>query len=204
MMDKSIPYKDILMWCPAERMAARREPAAPAGFRFAPFAPGAGIDWWARVETSAGEFDREEEARERFAEQYGDDAEMLKKRLWFLLEENGAPAATASAWLAERDGRTVGMLHWVGVREDLQGRGLGRAIVQKALWELKNLHPGCEAVLHTQTWSWPAVLLYIDEGFEILKEAQFDHYVNRYAEAMPLLDGHIDDALLQRMRQHSI
>ena len=63
MLDKSLPYKSIIMRMEAA-VAERLAPPAPAaGYRIRPFAPG-DERHWARIETSVGEFSEEAAARE--------------------------------------------------------------------------------------------------------------------------------------------
>lgn len=40
MLDKSIPYKNIIMKLPAQKAASLEVPPLPAGWRFRMFAPG--------------------------------------------------------------------------------------------------------------------------------------------------------------------
>ena len=49
---------------------------------------------------------------------------------------------------------------------------------------------GCEPVyIHTQPWSWKAILLYSSLGFRIQKTDTFSAYINQYREAMETLKG---------------
>jgi hypothetical protein len=41
--------------------------------------------------------------------------------------------------------------------------------------------------LHTQTWSYKAIGLYLKASFEILESESFGHYKNDYEKAMPIL-----------------
>ena len=38
--------------------------------------------------------------------------------------------------------------------------------------------------IHTQPWSWKAVLLYLSLGFRLQKTDTFSHYENEYAKAL--------------------
>ncbi|GED71850.1 hypothetical protein BRE01_55520 [Brevibacillus reuszeri] len=42
--------------------------------------------------------------------------------------------------------------------------------------------------LHTQTWSYKAIGLYIQAGFEILENESFNGYQNDYEKAMPFIE----------------
>ena len=69
MLDKSLPYKSIIMRMEAA-VAERLAPPAPAaGYRIRPFVPG-DERHWARIETSVGEFSEEAAARAYFERVY--------------------------------------------------------------------------------------------------------------------------------------
>lgn len=69
MLDKSLPYKSIIMRMEAA-VAERFAPPAPAaGYRIRPFVPG-DERHWARIETSVGEFSEEAAARAYFERVY--------------------------------------------------------------------------------------------------------------------------------------
>ena len=38
--------------------------------------------------------------------------------------------------------------------------------------------------IHTQPWSWKAILLYLSLGFKLQKTDTFSNYVNEYGKAM--------------------
>ena len=63
MLDKSIPYHDVLM----RRDAGKPLPVQPLpeGFHFVPFNPGDEMDW-AEIETSVGEFASTDDALSYF------------------------------------------------------------------------------------------------------------------------------------------
>lgn len=73
------------------------------------------------------------------------------------------PVAAVGAWQG-RD-HTMGMLHWLGVRRDERGAGLGKAITLAGLHRLKARGFG-QAMLHTQSWRKQAVAAYLRMGFE--------------------------------------
>ena len=41
--------------------------------------------------------------------------------------------------------------------------------------------------LHTQTWSYKAIGIYMSAGFEIVEKGTFGEYANEYEKAMPVL-----------------
>ena len=94
MLDKSLPYKSIIMRMEAA-VAARLAPPAPAaGYRIRPFAPG-DERHWARIETSVGEFPDEAAARAYFERVYLPEAAL---QCLFVVTEQDEPVATATTW----------------------------------------------------------------------------------------------------------
>ena len=126
---------------------------------------------WARIETTAGEFGGEAEALKGFEKYYGADKLLLPERMYFITDETGIPAATASAWFNGRDGA----LHWVAVREDMQGKGLSKPIVSAALLRLRDLGY-TRVTLSTQPPSWVAVKVYLEFGFRPVRPAAQKEY----------------------------
>lgn len=187
MLDKSLPYFDMLMVCPW-RAAQKAQPAAlPAGFRYALYRPG-DIDNWAAIETSVGEFDGEDAARAYFERVFLPQEDELRKRMCFI-EAEGEKVATATAWRFEQDGAFCPALHWVAVRPEWQDRGLGRAVVGRALSLCAALDPEKPVCLHTQTWSHKAVGIYQQFGFMLALDGEYLGYKNRPQEALAALNG---------------
>ena len=203
MMYKELPYFDILMYCPKETLKNFTEPELRPGLFFEQYNAQSGRERWAQIEQSAGEFDTTEDAKKKFDADFDREESFLSSRIFFLVE-NGQAVANACIWETEMDGALMPMLHWVAVREEKQGLGYGEMVVRKTLYELKRLYPGKAAVLHTQTWSWPAVNLYMKMGFKLLKSDKFGHYVNRYREAMETLKCAAPKELYRKMLENSI
>ena len=98
MLDKSIPYKEITMRLPAEKLILLDEPILPEGYAFRLYQPG-DERHWARIETSVLEFSSEEEAMTYFQKEFLPFVEELKRRCVFVTDPHGLPVATATAWL---------------------------------------------------------------------------------------------------------
>lgn len=138
----------------------------PAGYSFRPYRPG-DVSAWARIEAAAGEFAGEQEALGHFEREFGPQRQLLPERCLFLTDPAGLAVGTATAWFDDRfQGRRFGRLHWVAVRGEDQGRGLGRALVARAMQVLARHHG--RAYLTTQTESRRAVRIYFDFGFRPL------------------------------------
>lgn len=99
-----------------------------------------------------------------FREQFGDDSELLNKRVLFLLHGD-AFIGTASAWFDNGyHGEPWGRVHWVAILPEYQGKGLSRPLMSVICRRMMEL--GHEkAYLTTSTARVPAINLYLSFGF---------------------------------------
>ena len=188
MLDKSVPYKNIIMRTEKDGFEGREQPELPACFSFRLFRPG-DEKQWARLEWSVDEFPSQKQALDYFCGQYLPKSFLLAQRCWFVWDERkNQAAATATAWFDKigKDGRTAS-LHWVSVDPAYQGKGLGKAVTVRALQTLAEKEQGKYIYLHTQTWSHKAVGLYLSLGFRFVKEGGFAQYPNDYPAYLPIL-----------------
>lgn len=207
MLDKSVPYKNIIMRIDEDDLYKTEEPKLPEGYRFELFCGEKDVKNWAAIEASVLEFPSQEEAESFLTKAFLPFEEKLKERCLFIVAPDGSYVATASAWYADSDelGHQA-MLNWVSVRPGYQGLGLGKAVVQKALLLFQKLEPDYPVFLHTQTWSHPAVRLYHKLGFRMLKTGRLANnntrdgipkiYDNDYAEAVEILKTVMDEKAL--------
>ncbi len=148
-------YNLFMMCC-----AARKEAFAPlpAGFHF-DLCRREELEIWMRFP-----FDTQEEARQYapymaryFQNVYAAKEAEFFARCLFVRAANGAPVGTAFLWRAY--GR-VNTLHWLKVRREYEGRGIGRALLTRLLMPLApEEYP---VYLHTQPSSYRAIKLYTD------------------------------------------
>ena len=104
MLDKSIPYQNIIMCAERENLLCLKEPTLPSGFSFRLFCPG-DEKQWARLEWQVGEFATEKEAIDYFSQNYLAFETLLRQRCWFIWdEEKDQAAATATAWFEQVSG----------------------------------------------------------------------------------------------------
>lgn len=197
MLDKSIPYKNIYMEISPEKISRISEPVLPDGFSFRFFTDG-DEKHWARIESSVLEFDSAEKAENYFKEGYLPFPDLLKQRCVFVLNPEGLPVATAIAWI--QNGSP--WLHWVAVSPDYQGKGLGKAVIQKTLKIFSEKESGKSVTLHTQTWSHKAVRIYGDLGFFMLKDKNKPALRNNeYEEAMRILKEILDENTFRKLSE---
>jgi GNAT superfamily N-acetyltransferase len=135
----------------------------PAGLSYRMFQKGDDAIW-AEIVASAGEFATDDMAVLHFRKEFGKLQRELRNRCVFADTEEGVSIGTATAWFGDLPpGKTVGRLHWVAIKKNFQGRGIGKPLVSRALQLLSTFHE-C-AYLTTQTTSYKAVKIYLDFGF---------------------------------------
>ena len=182
MVDRNIPFYNLILRCDHLSPA---EPALPEGFVLRPYAPGDEA-LWAALEHEAGDFASPQEAEDYFRRTYFPHGAALRERCWFAIAPAGSCAGTCIAWRDPKGADTVASLHWLVVSERYQRLGIGRALCNQVLrvFAAKGEAP---VYIHTQPWSWKAVLLYGSLGFRIRREDTFARYENQYALCMQTL-----------------
>lgn len=184
MLDKSIPYYNIIM----KRKKGTKVPEwkLPEGYSFALYSEGDEKDW-IEIETLVGEFDNKEEANECFMKDYFPYMDELKRRMLFIANKDNKKVATLTNWWNYTGKRRDPSFHWVGVSPEHQGLGLGKAIVFEGLNRMIRIEGDRDFFLHTQTWSYRAVNIYLQAGFDFVEEEAFAGYTNDYKKAMEIL-----------------
>ena len=183
MLNRTIPYANIIMRC--DRILPM-EIKLPEGYAIRTYLPG-DEDAWADMECAIGDFPDAASARARFVESYLQGPLQAAERVFFAIAPDGSVAGSVIAWESERQVMMVPAIHWLVVRPEHQGKGLGRALCQHAMRYLRRINNAKPVYLHTQPWSWKAVLLYISLGFKLQPQDTFAGYVNDYAKAMDAL-----------------
>lgn len=212
MLDRSVPFKNIIMAISPDDIKNIPVSSLPEGFGFRLFSDRSDIEHWARIETSVREFNTERLARVYFERDYMPYFDELIRRCVFIVSPENTPVATATAWFSEsRLGRQE-LLDWVAVCPEYQGLGLGRAAASYATRLFLTLSPGHEVLLHTQTWSHKAVVMYHHMGYRVQKTRLAAAMTNRepyvkippndFSEAMeiirPLISGDIHNEIISR------
>ena len=183
MLDKSLPYYDIIMKADFATATAHKIIDLPDGYTYKMYEDG-DEQKWAQVETSVGEFNSVDDALAYFNKVFAPYKEELYKRMCFILNAERHYVATATAWYRENETAHFPLLHWVSVSPDAQGLGLGRAVVVYALHQFLSTEIPKTIYLHTQTWSAPAVGLYGKLGFHVSYENFFGQSSDKEAKAV--------------------
>lgn len=184
MLDKSVPYIDFLM----RRKKGSTIPIydLPDGYKFVLYKP-SDEKSWAEIETSVLEFENESDALDYFNKEFKPYVAAVEKRCVFIENDTGEKIATSTAWWCCPN-KCLPRLHWVAVKPQYQGLGLGKAIVSKVTRLMLELDGDKDFFLHTQTWSHRAVKIYEKFGYVITSEKKICNDKNEnYEKAIEIL-----------------
>lgn len=166
MLDKSLPYSDIIMKADGDTASVWTPSSLPNGYAFKMYEEGDETAW-ADLEASVKEFSSREDGLKYFQNVFLPHRQLLPDRMCFVTDRKGKICATATAWMKEENGGYWPILHWVSTSPDAQGMGIGRAVISYALSLFSETDPGKDVFLHTQTWSHRAIRIYYHYGFRI-------------------------------------
>lgn len=133
----------------------------PEGYELKTFVPGDEEEW---VKLMRDVFPESDWTVEKFVEVFASQPQFDPEGLFFIVK-GGEYVATALGWFDEVDKRDIGRVHWVGVKKEHRGQGLGKAVVLAVLHYLKG-KGARKAVLDTQEYRKPAIKLYESLGFK--------------------------------------
>ena len=179
MLDRTIPYFDIIMRC--DRILPM-EIKLPEGYTIRAYQPG-DENAWADMECAIGDFPSRETALSLFTQRYLADASQTG-RILFAIAPDGQIVGTV---IADNRAGHVRTLNWVVVDEQHQRKGIGKALCKTALKLMRREDNAAPVWLHTQPWSWKALLLYVSLGFKLQPKDTFCGHKNQYAQAMETL-----------------
>jgi GNAT superfamily N-acetyltransferase len=197
MLDKTIPYKNLLMKC--TKINENAMSSLPVGYTFKWYEDG-DESLWADIELSIGEFDHmlKKQVEDFFRDGYFGNKEKLMERCLLVLDDNEKPVGTCTAWYDMKENQKVPSLHWIAVNPNNQSKGIGRAILTETMkiYMEKGEMP---VYLHTQPWSHKAIRLYLDFGFFAMKDETFSDFTNEYNDAISVLEGYMDEKDLVKL-----
>lgn len=189
MLDKTIPYYDVIMKADATVATKHPLPSLPQGYHFKMYEMG-DEQHWAALECKVEEFEDVSSAMSYFNRVFLPHQSTLRQRMAFIIDSNNTYVATATAWFKDSAKRHYAVLHWVSSDPSVQGKGLGKAIVIYALSKFKQVEPAeTEIFLHTQTWSYKAIGLYGKLGFKITNTPLLEQTTNE--QALPILKTYL-------------
>jgi len=197
MLDRTIPFYNTILRCDKYTPV---KPALPEGFTVVPYRDGY-EKAWARLEYAVGDFDSAEEAEQYFAKTYLQKTEE-RENILFAVDSENRVVGSCIAWRDGRGDSVVSSLHWLVVAEAYQGMGLGKALCH-AVMNRYAAQAALPVYIHTQPWSWKAILLYLSVGFRLQQSDTFSHYENQYDSAMSALNRVVTETQFARMRECS-
>ena len=164
MLDTSLENIHVLMRRPAG--LPRPEPAPlRESHSIRLYQPG-DREHWAAIETSVLEFTNETAAAAYHDTEFGSAPLELLRRQLFAVNACGVPVGTASAWWMNAPVGYLPCVHWVAVKPEAQGLGLGRALVAEVIRLLIELEGDVDLYLTSQTRSHKALRIYRAFGFD--------------------------------------
>ncbi|HNT33496.1 MAG TPA: GNAT family N-acetyltransferase [bacterium] len=100
-----------------------------------------------------------------FRKEFPGESALLEERQYYLCDKIGTPIGTATAWFhSDYFGLDYGLVHWVAIVPEYQGKGLSKPLMSAVCMRLKELGHS-RARLATSTARLPAVNLYLKLGF---------------------------------------
>ncbi len=183
MLDRTIPFYNVILRC--DNLDAS-PPTLPEGYSFKMYQNG-DEDSWAQLELEIGDFDTFNDAKQYFISTYCRSAFLdISKRCVFALNPENEIVGACIAWQDLKDDIYVASLHWLIVSPEYQKMGIGKALCRKVMQIFsENREP--VIYIHTQPWSYKAIVLYVHQGFKIQKSDSFSHYENQFDLAMNTL-----------------
>lgn len=188
MLDRRIPYKNIIMRCDSsEPLLEISQDITIRNYR------NGDKKHWAEIEYAIGDFPSIDEAEAYFKSHYNIDE--IFDRCFFAEDKENNVIGTCIAWHDRKGNEIVSSLHWLAVLPLYQNMGAGKALINAVMryYRENGLMP---VYLHTQPWSYKAIKLYLSAGFKIMKTDSFADYTNEYNEAISVLNDYLPKEII--------
>jgi len=119
---------------------------------------------WLEIHKKADPYNTFDE--ESFYKGFGHDKKLWHENQYYVCDENNRPIGTATAWSVKKDEhpKPQGLVHWVALDPEYQGKGLSKPLMSAVCNRLKERNFHC-AYLNTSSGRLPAVALYLAFGF---------------------------------------
>ena len=194
MVDKTIPYKNIIMV--ADNLTEQK-PTLPEGFYLDTYREGDELAW-AEMEHYAGDFSTVERGIGYFKSAYLLSLDS-PERLIAVRNPEGKAVAYCTAWRSFSKDEVCNTLQFLVTAEGYEGMGLARAAAMETINRYIKL--GAKRVyLHTQPWSYKAIWLYHQVGFRISRSADLQTFGNDCDEALEILETLIPADKMKQIR----
>ena len=194
MVDKTIPFKDIIMV--AENLTEQK-PVLPEGFYLDTYREGDEVAW-AEMEHFAGDFSTVERGVGYFKSAYLLSLDS-PERMIAVRNPEGKAVAYCIAWRSFSKDEVCNTLQFLVTAKGYEGMGRARAAAKETINRYIKL--GAKRVyLHTQPWSYKAIWLYHQVGFRISRNAELQTFGNQCDEALEILETLIPADKMKQIR----
>lgn len=165
MIDRTLPYIPIMM-IKKDMDTFPDCPLAPE-YEFSFYAPETGKEDWIRVQYLSGQIEKKDDIGPLFDAEFMSRPELLEKQMLFVREKaTGTPVASAALWFGDPFGYEQMRIHWIATDVAHQGKGLCRAMLSRLMKRYHELGMQGDVFLFSQTFSYAAISIYQDFGFE--------------------------------------
>lgn len=197
--DRTIPYANIIMRCDTYVPLTY---TLPAGYSIRPYEK-QDETYWAALEYAEGDFDTHKEAEQYFRKTYLLQGNNFKERCFVVTDTANIPVGFSIACYDKKDEQFTGSVHWLIVKEEERGRGISKALLAHTMQYFVQ-HGEFPVYVHTQPWSYPAIMLYHKAGFHLLKTESFSHYTNEYEKAIAILKEHLSKEQIELLIHNAV
>ena len=132
------------------------------------------------------------------------DIEKLMKRCIFIKDSKTQEyIATCIAWAECYNDMIISVLHWLAVSDEYSGKGIARMLITiiMKIFDEAGAYP---IYLHTQPYSYKAIKLYNDFGFNICRKDSFGDAENEYDLAMPIFKQVMNSSTYNKLEKNSV
>ncbi len=165
-LDMSIPYYPVLMIL--KDIPNNLQIQLPAGYHFQSY-DDSFKEAWIQLHVRLGQLETIDKGRLYFKETFETHPEELKNQMILIVDDSGKLAGTSSIWEGYHFGEKRFRVHWVGVDEAHQKKGLAKALMLRSIQLYERMNEEKPLYLTTQTNSYVAISMYKKLGFEPYK-----------------------------------
>lgn len=176
-LDKNIPYYPVLMVL--KNIPENLNVQLPSGYHFQRYNESY-KDAWIQLHVRLGQIENMQKGRSYFEETFETKYEELSKQMILIVDDSGNLVGTSSIWEGFHFKEKRYRVHWVGVDEMHQRKGLAKALMMRSIQLYQSLNVEAPLYLTTQTNSYVAIAMYEKLGFEPYKE---EMPINFHADA---------------------
>ena len=162
-LENTIKYYELLMYYNDTSTYINHQ--LPEGYHYEYYEQGDEKDW-VNIHISSGEFMSEEQGMKYFHQFYDSFLDELNRRCFFIVDNttNEKVGTATISKLLKEEYMCKATVDWVAIRKDYQGKKMARPLISKIIKIAHKLGYN-NLLLKTQTTTWLAAKLYLEEGF---------------------------------------